>query len=644
MKFKYYFPEKEEPQKIPEKFLPSLSFIIFSGEHTGSGFRLQEIYSRRLPQIMKIKIDQVSKFNTNYVVPLDRSQGTPQYLSALPDSFWISPKFIEKFDRSDYLVGGDISFDPGKLFIQLYSRIEGKILYNKTYMGQKENFLEYINDFLLNMLAFMEIVLMPEEKEKLEKQPSTEVEAIELLMSALDNDPYSPVGEKNREDFLKFLIMAFQADPNSESLTTLLVNQASQLENMGDTERAREIIQKVLKVHPLDHDSLEMMAKIILRHRGVDNALEYIESSLKKDKILADIPFNLALLQMQTKEREGTVKLFEKALEYNGENPDIYDSYGYFLATINRMEPALKIFRKGLELSPHREFTLLNTAQAYTELGDFDRAEEYYDKAHLLYSDSRNVKVSRAIYYSQLGDLIKARESIIDALNSNPEDPQVNLYAARLYYQMKDKENAQRFARTTIDLAPSSMISEEARYFYSRIMSGITEEEQMLNRDLFLEAINKMKKRDMESAINVLESVLTIEPYYWRAWFLKGVGLRTLARYEEALTAFDKVDELFEDQVSLHHEIGKCHMGMENFQKAFGHILYAFKNRPQEPEIMGNMAIVYMYLGRLEESEVLFTQLKKTAPGFRNIDVYMNELKKLKKRKKSSRGNGDTKK
>lgn len=643
MNFKYFLPESKKPSITPEKFLPSLSFIIFARNPVEPNSRLQAIYSRRLPQVMKIKMDQIYKFNTNYVVPLDRSRGKPQYLSALPDSFWISPEFIEKFDRSDYLIGGEISLDPGRLFVQLYSRIEGKILCGKTYLGKKENFLEFINDFFFDMLSFLEIVLTPDERKRLEKQPSTKIEAIELLMSALDNDPLSPVGEKSKDDFLKFLLTAFQKDPDSETLTTLLVNQASQLENIGETRKAEEIIRKVLEAHPFDHDSSKLMAKIILRHQGTDKALEFIENALTKDRALADIPFNMALTQMQTDRNEDTIKLFDKALEYNKENPDIYDSYGYFLASVNRIRPALKIFKKGLELSPHREYTLLNTAQAYTELEELDKAKELYDIVQLLFSDSRHLKISKAIYYAQLGDLIKTRESILDALNSSPEDPLVNLSAARLYYRMKDKGNAERFARTTIDLDPSSFISEEARYFYSRITAGITEEEQIMNRDLFLGAISKMKKRDMRSAIIVLDRVLNIEPHYWRAWFLKGVGHRTLAQYEEALMAFEKVDELFEDQVSLHHEIGKCLMGLEDFQGAFGHIRYAFRNRTQEPEIMGNMAIVYMYLGRLQEAEVIFTQLKKTAPGFKNIDIYINELERLKKRKKSSRGNGDTK-
>ncbi len=644
MNFKYFLPDSKKILKTPEKFLPSLSFIIFARNPIEPDSRLQAIYSRRLPQVMKIKMDQISKFNTSYIVPLDRSKGKPEYLSALPDSFWLSPEFIEKFDRSDYLIGGEISLDPGRLFVQLYSRIEGKILCNKTYLGKKENFLEFINDFFLNIISFLKVGLTPDEKERLEKQPSTKIKAIELLMEALENDPLSPVGEKSKDDFLKFLLTAFQKDSDSETLTALLVNQASQLENIGETRKAEEIIQKILKAHPTDLDSSKLMAEIILRHRGMDEAMEFIENAIKNDKSLCDIPFNMALIQMQTDRNEDTIKLFDKALEYNKENPDIYDSYGYFLASINKIKPALKIFKKGLELFPHREYTLLNTAQAYAELEEFDKAKELYDKAQFLFSDSSHIKMSKAIYYAKLGDLIKTRKNIIDALDSSPEDPSVNFFAARLYYRMKDRENAERFARTTIDLAPSSFISEEARYFYSRIAAGITEEKQILNRDTFLEAINNMKKREMKSAINLLDRVLHVEPYYWRAWFLKGVGHRTLAQYVEALTAFEKVDELFEDQISLHHEIGKCHMGMEDFQRAFGHIRYAFRNRPQEPEIMGNMAIVYMYLGRLQEAEVVFTQLKKMAPGFKNINIYINELERLKRRKKSSRGNGDTKK
>lgn len=644
MKFEYYLPEENENMPSMKKFMPMVAYIVFSGDEDKPEVNpeLQDIYARRLPQVIKMKMDMVSRFNTNFILPLDRSTDSPQYLDTVPGSPWTEPEFIGRFERFDYMVEGTLSLKKEYLNIKLYSRLNRTVIFEKDYTGCKEKFFEFITDFLLDFFSFFEIMLTEDEKELLKDHPSKNPAAIEYMMRALDNDPFNPLETQNEDEYLNLLEKAVKEDPESLDISDILVGFAAKLENSGEVDKSIEILERLIQTTGYKRNPVMLLARIFIKHDHFDRAFEILDKAAVRNSGTQDIYFMIARENMQTDRKEITIRLFEKSIELDPENPDVLDTYGYFLAAIDDIPTALDVFKKGLKYSLGRETSLLNTAQGYTMLKQYDDARVIYDKLRVLYPMSARSQASRSIFYALNGERNNALLAITEALNNSPESPVINLTAARVFDFLNDRENAERYARTTIDLNPDKMITDEATYLFSRISAGITEEKQKENRDLFLDGVREMRKNNYAEALETFDRVVEVEPNFWRAWFLKGVSLRITGDLERALDSLSQVDELFPDQTSLHLEVGKCYMGMEQFQEAFPHIRFAFKNRPEEPEIMGNMALVYMYLGRLKEAEILLTQVQKMDPHNKNVEVYIEELERLKKRRKSSRGNGGT--
>lgn len=645
MKFEYYLPEENETEPSMKKFMPMVAFIVFSGDEDKPEVNpeLQDIYTRRLPQVIKMKMDMVSRFNTNFILPLDRSTESPQYLDTIPGSPWTEPEFIGRFERFDYMVQGTLSLKNEYLNIKLYSRLNGDVIFEKDYSGDKDKFFEFSTDFLMDFFSFFEIMLTDKEKELLRTHPSTNPSSIEYMMKALDNDPFNPLETLDNDEYLNSLESAVKEDPKSNDISDILVGYAAKLEAGGEVDKSVEILERLIQTVGHKRNPVMLLSRILMRHNRFDRAFDVLDKAAAANSSeTKDIYYLMARENMQTDRKEVTLKLFEKAIEAEPENPDIFDTYGYYLAATDDMPSALNVFTKGLKYSSERETSLLNTAQVYTIMKKYDEARAIYDKLRVLYPQSARSQASRSIFYALNGEKNNALLAITEALNNSPESPVINLTAARVFDFLNDKENAERYARTTIDLNPDKIITDEATYLFSRISAGITEEQQKENRNLFLDGIREMRKNNHSEALEIFSRVVELEPNFWRAWFLKGVTLRITGELEQALDSLSQVDELFPDQTSLHLEVGKCYMGMEQFQEAFPHIRYAFKNRPEEPEIMGNMALVYMYLGRLKEAEILLTQVQKMDPYNKNVEVYIEELERLKKRRKSSRGNGGT--
>lgn len=640
MKFQFYLPERKEKQAISDRFLPSIAFVIFSNKGESDKEVYKGIYSRRIPQYMKIKLDLIGRFRSNFILPLDKTEGTASYLKTKPQAPWTEPQFIKKFERFDYMIGGTVSLDEEMLLINLYSYSDDAVIFEKTYHGNSSRFPEFISDFFMEMLRYFEVILEDKEKQILMKAPTADPEAFEYLLQALEKDPANPVNTDDGEAYESLLIKALEKDPKSEEIASMIVNYAELKSQNRDNEKADLLVKKVIQLQPSHRDAVLLSVKLLLKADNTDQALNLLDESIKNNPKLNDLPLTLALESMYSDSRENTILLFEKALDCEPNNPEVYDNFGYYLASIGKIDLALSIFKHCLTLFPDREYPLINAAQISAQLGLDKQADQYYLKAKTLYSNSPKLLASLAVYRTILKDETSAKKLINEALEISPENTRINLIAASIYENFQDYDEAKRLAKTAIDLEPISYLSEEARYFYSRVAAGISEEQQQNNRELFLDAVLLMKKNETAKALEIIEKVVYVEPHYWRALFIKGVAHRLMGDYEKALEAFNQVDELFEDQISLHNEMGKCYMALDQFHQAFLHILYAFRKNPHDPEIMGNMALVYMRMGRLQEAEVLLKQIKIMDPNNKNIDIYLKELERIKRRKRSSRGNG----
>ncbi|MCE1248981.1 MAG: tetratricopeptide repeat protein [Firmicutes bacterium] len=643
MKFHYYLPEFQHSVQKSNSYLPSMVFIVFSIDPKDEDERLQNVYARRLPQVMKTKIDMITHFNTSYILPLNRTDGSAQYLDSAPDSPFFKPEFVEQFERFDYLIEGSVSPEAGILIIKLYSRSEEKVILERRYTGTKFEFAEHINSFLVDLMNFFKITPTGKEKEKLLSEPTTNPKALELLLEALDQDPLNAVDNIDKEKYIGFLLSSMKEDSRSQTLPNYLTGYINKLLKSSKTEKAVEILEKVEELKPDNKKVVEIRTHISITRHQMDKALELLKNSISNNSELAGLPYYFAREIMQTDRAMESIPFFELAILHEPENPDIYDSFGYYYTAMEKYEQALEQFKKGMEISPYRASTLINTAQAYTDAGMHEEAKAIYEKLLTLYSESPDCLTSYAIYHAINRNFREASGYIRAALDLSPENPQINLTAARLFDFIDDRNNAERYAKTAIDLSNDKLTREEAQNLYSRIDAGISEDEQKKNRDLFLQAVILLRKNEIGEALKLIDKVVEVEPEFWRAWFLKGVTCRLQNDYDQALEAFDHVDELYPEQAYLRHEIAKCLMAQEKFVEAFPLLRFAFKAHPEDPEIMANMGLNYLYMGRLTEAETLLLQVKRMDPDNQNIESYLSEIERIKKKRQSSRGNGDTK-
>ena len=648
MKFKYSQPIEDKPKTVDRRFLPSIAFTVFLNlDEEESGDSLSLIACRRFPQMIKMKTDRTGNFDTRLIIPVGKSGNRMSFIDMVGGPFWDKHVFLPSRHGSDYVVGGELSYKDKILKAQIYSTIDGEVIFSQDYASTENSGLALIDDFASDLLLIMQSGAGQSYKpvrDNTAGYPVRNDKALTELILGLDYDPANRVYPEGHRIFLRHLKNSLTADPESEAVAKILVEVARDVFRVQELSESEKIVDFILSLRPGDPGANQLKTRIMVQQNRTAEAMDRLDQLSGEGIDVGEVAFRLGRDLLETHLTQPARKLFEKAMDLEYKDPSLYDCLGYLLIESGDREKALEVMMEGLDFFPGREYALVTTAQLLTETGKFREAKIAYETARSLYPNSATLHVSFGIHLLQTNHHDAGERMINRALELAPEDPYVNVEAARFFGYLKKNVQSIRYARTAIELAPGSLLAGEAQEFMSRTEAGISRQEQAANREQFIKARRMMdEKGGMSKALEILEEVTSLEPYFWKAQFIKGFIYRKKNRLENALETFTKIDELFPDQVSLHHEIGRCLMGLERFSEAFPHLIYAFRKRPQDPVIMANMGLVYLFTGKINEAEVLLLQAKRMSRGQAlNLDPYIREVQKIKKRKELSRGNGST--
>ena len=118
---------------------------------------------------------------------------------------------------------------------------------------------------------------------------------------------------------------------------------------------------------------------------------------------------------------------------------------------------------------------------------------------------------------------------------------------------------------------------------------------------------------------------------WWNLLFFIGLAYRKLGEFEAAMPFFQEVIRLRPSQGDACNEPGLCYASLSDFDSAEKYFKKAALLDDNDPEILCNLAAVYINTGRLEEAENLLNEAEKLAPGEGITSLWRAELEKLKK-------------
>lgn len=197
---------------------------------------------------------------------------------------------------------------------------------------------------------------------------------------------------------------------SSDDLAILLINARSMM-SMRDYKTAEQLIMRILSMDSHHVMALEWIYQIHLHRRNFSHCVVIAKNILK---LRYDFQACLRLAKLHYQ---------------RGEDQQALDRYFEALAILNTESMELFEIYK-------------NIGNIYTRFGDFDAAEEYFNKAHVINPDSDVLRVNFGTLALQKGDPEKAKHCFQRAVQLNQSNSQAWIGLAMIHHQQSDFELA----------------------------------------------------------------------------------------------------------------------------------------------------------------------------------------------------------
>ncbi len=245
--------------------------------------------------------------------------------------------------------------------------------------------------------------------------------------------------------------------------------------NTGQYDKAEKYFKKTSELNPNYKLVYTNLGDIYAKQGKLKEAIESYKESIKHRKN-ENAYLNLGMLLFNLKNCKDAVRLIEKALEINPENPVAYNNLGLIFVKIQKYRNALAVFERAYEKTGLEKFKQAVNAirKKFEEPLKIDKLmqEKKYEELekHLKDRIKKNKKDLAA--YTHLGKLFittdekkKAVKTLEQAVkhNKSREPLCINLYVnlANLLIESKDFAKAEKIIKEAIGLSPEEEFLEK---------------------------------------------------------------------------------------------------------------------------------------------------------------------------------------
>ena len=242
---------------------------------------------------------------------------------------------------------------------------------------------------------------------------------------------------------------------------------------------------------------------------------------LKLGKVPASVYYQYALLCMKTNDKETAETIFKKVIQLDPKNPYAHKDLGVVYLSQRLFDYAKDEFETAYKLAPQDSSVIFEYANFNHAMNDFVKAQELYEKAYAINSDSVDICIFRALNYLRLNNIEKALELFLEANKKFPSQHTILFNIGLIYFQKKSYDAAKEFlsdayslyqdAETMNALALTFYEIKEYENAKNLAQKLLVEYPDNINILLLL-AKSYIELEDVENTIKYLEKILKIFP------------------------------------------------------------------------------------------------------------------------------------
>ncbi len=363
---------------------------------------------------------------------------------------------------------------------------------------------------------------------------------------------------------------------------------------LGKGESALRSLQKCVALDPFEMEARDLISKIYMTQRKWDLAEEMLYETLALDSTRLDSYYDLALIYIQNQKSDELISVYQKILSLL-ETPDTQ--------------------------------ILLNMADIYIDLGQFENAAEIYRQF---------IKTESEVEYKGLGyyglgfvsdalkDTLSAIENYSRALELVPDMTQARNRLIQLYIESKEWEQALPLCRETIELDSTDLSNWFDITFIYRQKGDTSLALQTLEEIEYLFLDNWrfysywgyfcMEIENLNLAHQKFEKVIELAPEEPSGWLNSGIALVYLDSLENAQSHFQKVLSIVPEDPTANYYLGSVLVQLAHPEEAIPHLEKAIEVRQDWISAISTLAGIFDQLKKYEESDSLFNKALRLDP------------------------------
>ena len=229
-------------------------------------------------------------------------------------------------------------------------------------------------------------------------------------------------------------------------------------DSFGRTPEAEQAFRSAIGIQPGCWSCYNLLGAFLNKHSRYGEAAEAWQkvTELAPDNVWGYMNVGDAYFNMGQFEMAG--KYFQHGLQVSPDNPDLYSNIGAMSFFLGRFKEDVQYTQKAIALRPQKYDYWGNLADGYRMIpGESDKAVKAYEQAILLAKkllvvnpNDSDVLSSLALYHSRIGDTIRARQYLAQALKVNPNDVDILRIACLVHLEAREKQESLKWLEKSV--------------------------------------------------------------------------------------------------------------------------------------------------------------------------------------------------